>query len=161
MRIDDIKKLTAWEILQLLQQKTKENSLSLKENTNLIMSIVQGGAVYKSIRELQEKNNDLLMSNANYLKLHNNLLTFLKSLLSTGSEPDEVEPEAEPAVSFELIEEQPLDFEECFEQTINGIMDFDENHPFYNSKDFRTRLLQYYIEKEDYEKCALLVNKAQ
>jgi len=45
-----------------------------------------------------------------------------------------------------------------FEKTVNGKVEFNQKHPFYNSVDFRERLMQYYISIEAYEKCADLVN---
>jgi hypothetical protein len=50
------------------------------------------------------------------------------------------------------------DKEECFEHTVNGLIIYDCNHPYYSDEKFFSRLLQFYQQLENYEKCSELVN---
>jgi len=48
-------------------------------------------------------------------------------------------------------------FDVCFDNTVYNRLSFNTKHPFFHNKNFREKLLKYYTEKEEYEKCAELV----
>ena len=50
----------------------------------------------------------------------------------------------------------PISYEECFQLTITGDLNYNPLNPFFFDDDFYIELLEYFIEKEDYEKCNLI-----
>lgn len=162
MKFDEIKKLTAWEILKLLQKKTRKNANLIKENSQIIQSVLKGEIALESgrfnIAEVQDKNNELIKENSEYLKLHNQLLSFMRGVQQTDDVPY-LENEQEDAVAKDSIPENKIETEdELFEKTILGQIEFNAKHPFFKSVEFKNRLLSYYTEREEYERCAVLVN---
>lgn len=162
MKFDEIKKLTAWEILKLLQKKTRKNANLIKENSQIIQSVLKGEIALESgrfnIAEVQDKNNELIKENSEYLKLHNQLLSFMRGVQQTDDVPY-LENEQEDAVAKDSISENKIETEdELFEKTILGQIEFNAKHPFFKSVEFKNRLLSYYTEREEYERCAVLVN---
>ena len=57
--------------------------------------------------------------------------------------------------SDELI--ATMDFETYFDLTISNEISFDEEHPYYRNIKFIKKLIDSYIEVEEYEKCAELI----
>lgn len=164
MRFDEIKNKSAWEILKLLQKKTRQNAELIKENSNLIQLALKGEVEFTNgsydVAIIQAENNKIIQENRDYLKLHNQLLGFLKN----ASKPEEhytVRNLEEPEEEKVNPKTKTLTFsiDEYFDQTINGLIEYDAKHPYYTSEDFRNRLLEYFTEKEEYEKCAYLVRK--
>lgn len=161
MKFDEIKRMSAWEILKLLQKKTRRNANLIKENSRMIKSVLKGEVELISgrfnIAEVQSKTNELIKENGEYLKLHNQLLTFMRSM-QVSTESEEIK---EFASEFEMDEPKQVNvkdsFDEMFDKTVLGSVEYNENHPYYDSDKFRDRLLKYYTEHEEYEKCALLV----
>ena len=50
-----------------------------------------------------------------------------------------------------------MDFDTYFDLTIESKIDFDEEHPYYRDIKFIKKLIDSYIEVEEYEKCAELI----
>ena len=50
-----------------------------------------------------------------------------------------------------------MDFDTYFDLTIENEIDFNEEHPYYRDIKFIKRLIDNYIEVEEYEKCAELM----
>ncbi len=159
MKFEDIKKIAAWDILKLLQKMTKENAELLKENSEYIKVILKGKGQIESVRNVQVQNNELLKQNSDNLKLHNNLLTFLKSLQNFEENEivEEINQHEESIVTEES--QKTLTFDEYFQNTVDGSFVYDSTHPYYCSDDFRERLTEFYLRTENYEKCALLAER--
>lgn len=163
MKFDEIKKMSAWEILKFLQKKTRRNANLIKENSQIIQSVLKGevelDAGRYNIAKVQSENNELIKENSEYLKLHNQLLSFMRSVQDDVLQDGIVELESELKVEKPNKEPKEFTFDEMFEKTIAGLVEFNSDHPFYDSEEFRKQLLKYYTEHEEYEKCALLVKK--
>lgn len=161
MDFEGIRNLSAWELLKLIQEATKGNTQILKENSKIIEDLLKNTyskSNQDKIKHYQNKNNILLNQNSEYIKLHNNLLNFMKALkgetLVSKNEALKVEHYQAPE-SKQIV----FDFDEYFSRTITGDVTFNKEHPFYDSKDFKAKLLQYYIDNEEYEKCSALIDK--
>ncbi len=156
------KNLSAWDLLMLLQNRSKQNNIVIKENSELIVRLLKfekkTKEIDKKILDCQIRNNDLTRKNGDYIKLHNYLLSFLKSIddkdLDKLSMSDLVPVEQEKTVKIVKI----YNFDEILFQTVKGEILYDPQHPYYCSNDFRVKLIEYYTNSEEYEKCAELTN---
>ena len=158
MKFEEIKKIAAWDILIQLQNKTRENVQLIKENSEIIQLVLKGEVQTESIGKVQASSNELLKENSEHLKLHNALLTYLKSLQNIES----FTIPSEAVLSNELIpadiETIKLGFDDYLQSTIQGLMVFDSTHPYFCSEEFKSKLIHYYSEIEEYEKCAGIAN---
>lgn len=156
MRFEDSKKLKAIELLKLLQEAVKKNADKIKLYNMKARMIIEGKTSpdnqTENIKSLSERMSMLTAENKRHIELHNNLLNFLNSLKSDD----------ESQVSFIDNHEDLNDCiaqpecenqDDCLEKTISGLIPFNSNHPLFNDKAFKDRLMQYYIDQEDYEKC--------
>ncbi len=50
-----------------------------------------------------------------------------------------------------------MDFDTYFDLTVKAEIDFNEDHPYYRNIKFVKKLIDSYIEVEEYEKCAELI----
>lgn len=55
------------------------------------------------------------------------------------------------------IQMTSLSRDECFQLTIDSKLQFGPDHPFFNDENFFDNLLEFFKEREDYEKCDALV----
>lgn len=54
---------------------------------------------------------------------------------------------------FPIESHRSLSYDEAFQLTITGDLDYNPRNPFFFDYNFYVELLEYFIEKEDYEKC--------
>lgn len=106
-----------------------ENSLVTRESINMSM-------------DLDEINNELRKRNDVNIELQNVILKYLKE---NAKYPTEFSGS--------------MSYEECFQLTITGDMDYNPRNPFFFDYGFYVKLLEYFIEREDYEKCHLIKRK--
>jgi len=166
MKFDEIKKMSAWELLKLLQNKTRNNTALIKENGNLIQSVLKGETQLANgrfnVAEIQAKNSELIKENSEYLRLHNQLLNFMKGVCAEEEKTNAMELEVAVEKNNTKKEKGSIfTVDEYFDQTISGLIEYNKRHPYFNSEDFRNRLINYYTQIEAYEKCAFLVNQTK
>jgi hypothetical protein len=57
---------------------------------------------------------------------------------------------------FPTESSRSISYEECFQLTISGDMDYNPRNPFFFDLNFYSELMTYFIEKENYTMCHLI-----
>ncbi|MBN2214208.1 MAG: hypothetical protein JW723_08185 [Bacteroidales bacterium] len=94
-------------------------------------------------------NKNLLSENNDYIKLQLALINFLEKYKNT-----DIMKESPSAVNTC----SPGDQEEIFNLTVTGKLPYNKKHPNFTDQDFFDRLICYYQEREEYEKCHELLS---
>jgi hypothetical protein len=131
-KIDDIKRKANMLLFKI--DEAKKNKAKISKN--------DFEQAYKQIKE----DDDLIEEN--YKTINEQLmlideLTHLKKNIELAQYSDEL-------VAI-------MDFETYFDLTISNEIDFNEDHPYYRDIKFIKKLIDSYIETEEYEKCAELI----
>ena len=100
--------------------------------------------------EILNRNRNLLTENFDFINLHISLLKFIEkhqtkqvfSESNSGSRNEESD-------FAEIID--------VFELTINGELEFTPQHPLFYDEVFYGKLMKYYEENEQYEKCLMVL----
>lgn len=157
MKFHIAKDLTAMEILKLLQEYTKSNIEKIKINNEKAEKLKSDGKIAhqgaKIMKQYYINNGILYKQNNLYIELHTRLLCFIKSLKVSMDET--ASEDIEEKKDIETLE---YNFNDYFDLTTQGLISYNEQHPYYNNKVFRQNLVDFYAEKEDYEKCAILLS---
>jgi hypothetical protein len=93
------------------------------------------------------KNRELLAQNNDLINVQLTLVNFLDKYKNTAIIRQDI-----PLIDIYSI----TDIQEVFALTIKGIADFNEQHPYYYNAEFIDKLIVYYENKEDYERCEQL-----
>jgi F420-dependent methylenetetrahydromethanopterin dehydrogenase len=136
--------------IDMLREKVKENLTQIQNNQKEIRELLKQQASITRTEQLENKyaiNKSLLAENNDFINVQLTLTNFLEKYEETiilGTSQGMIP-------SFK-------DVNECFELTVNGFLIYDSCHPYYSDDSFYTRLLNYYQQLENYEKCSELVN---
>jgi len=163
MKFDEIKNIPAWELLSLLQKLVKENAERIKKNSTVSLnneSDVNFTENGKEANSSQKKHNfkNAYLQNSFYIDLHHKLFSFLKEL-SEGLLEETTENKNEKVSAEEIEKIKEFEFQFYLEETLKDSLAFDSAHPFYENKKFITTLIAEYTNTEEYEKCAVLVER--
>ncbi len=153
MKYENSKNLKAAQILKYIQKFVKKNSAELKRNNDDAHKIMNSNENPYKLDELDwlnARNKKLIKQNSQYLELHTRLVDFLKSI-SSLKEEFEVDNS-----NVQEDDNEQINFYDMFENTIEGKVEFNENHPFFGNDEFKKMLMEYYINKEEYEICQKL-----
>jgi hypothetical protein len=137
--------------IKILKERTKSNLLQILDNQKKISVLLNQPVSAERTAELEEKyalNKVLLTENADFINVQLTLTHFFEKY-----EDSDVMTDGEKAT----VTVQFKNEDECFEETINARMVYNENHPFYGNDKFFQKLLNYYEKKEDYEMCGKLI----
>lgn len=134
----------------MLREKVKSNLTQIQNNQKDIRELLKLQVSAFRTEQLEKKysiNKSLLAENNDFINVQLTLTNFLEKYENTEFLGD-------------TLKSSPVfkDENDCFEHTINGSILFDFNHPYYSDEKFFTRLLAYYQQLENYEKCSELVN---
>lgn len=128
--------------LTFVTEKIKENVAIIKSNCNKMkernMQVESGLDIEKTV-DYFSLNNELLQENKDLLKIQAELSNYMVKY-STKEEVTE------------------LSRNDLFKMTIQDEIAINDNHPLIGDKDFLDKLLCYYKEVEQYEKCSVLLN---
>lgn len=133
---DDLKKA-----LDFVTSKIKGNVAIIKDNCAKMKE-----------RNVQAQNGLNIADSVDYFSLNNDLLQENRDLLKIQAE-----------ISGYIVkygnntESEYLSDEDIFKKTIQGELELDENHPLIGDTDFMQKLLLFYQESEQYEKCNVIV----
>ncbi|MDA3952250.1 MAG: hypothetical protein PF485_01290 [Bacteroidales bacterium] len=107
--------------------------------------------MFNSNKELLKENNDAIL-------LQKEILLFIENYYNdTNKFPEGLTVDKNITQKVKLNNQIPkIKKEDYLDLTINGALDFDKKHPFFNDKDFFNELLNHYSEIEDYETCSKL-----
>lgn len=136
--------------IDTLRERVKENLMQIQNNQKEIRELLKQPASSKRTELLEKKyaiNKSLLAENNDFINVQLTLTNFIEKYEETGFLSEDKEDK--PAYQNE---------DECFEHTINGFLIYDNAHPYYKDDKFFNRLIEYYKQLEDYEKCSQLVN---
>lgn len=135
--------------IDMLREKVKGNLAQIQNNQKEIRELLKQQVSISRTEQLEKKyaiNKSLLAENNDFINVQLTLTNFLEKYEDTEFMG---ENNSTPSFSNE---------EECFEHTINGLITYDLTHPYYSDEKFFNRLLKYYQQLENYEKCSELVN---
>jgi hypothetical protein len=138
--------------IKILKERTKSNLLQIQDNQKAIRALLNQPVSAERTAELEEKyalNKILLTENTDFINVQLTLTHFFEKY----SDSDVLTDLEKATVTVQFRNE-----DECFEETINTRIVYDENHPFYGNDTFFQKLLKYYEKKEDYEMCGKLLN---
>jgi hypothetical protein len=136
--------------IDMLREKVKVNLMQIQNNQKEIRELLKQQVSVIRTEQLEKRyaiNKSLLAENNDFINVQLTLTNFLEKYEDTGM--------------LEKCEDSyPVfkDENECFEHTINGSIMYDKSHPYYLDVNFFDRLLNYYQQLENYEKCSELVN---
>jgi hypothetical protein len=139
-------------ILKILKEHVRQNNKEIQYNQDEINSLLSENTSSANQKELDGKkdlNKDLLNENKDFIRMQFEITEFMDKYGHLFTENDEFDE-----LKDEFHENEKMNF---FYQTISGRMKFDSLHPMFNNDDFFRELLEYYKEKEDYEKCQELL----
>lgn len=136
--------------IDMLREKVRGNLTQIQNNQKEIRELLKQQVSASRTEQLEKKyavNKSLLAENNDFINVQLTLTNFLEKYEDTEfmSENNSLTPK----FSNE---------DECFEHTVNGFITYDLTHPYYADVKFFDRLLKYYQQLEDYEKCSELVN---
>jgi hypothetical protein len=136
--------------IDMLREKVKKNLTQIQNNQKEIRELLKQQVSVIRTEQLEKKyavNKSLLSENNDFINVQLTLTNFLEKY-------DESTLLGNVSVESLIFKNE----DECFEHTINGTLIYDLNHPCYADEKFFSRLLNYYQQLENYEKCSELVN---
>lgn len=139
-------------ILNILKEYVRKNNKEIQynqEEINFLLSDNSSSFDQKELEGKKDLNRNLLNENKDFIRMQFELTEFMEKYAHLFIENEGSKPEVD-----DLQENENLNF---FYQTISGKLKFDPKHPMYNNPEFFRELLDYYKEKEDYEKCQELL----
>jgi hypothetical protein len=138
--------------VDVLKEKVKSNLLEIQSNQMQIRELLKQPVSAERSTQLEEKyaiNKVLLAENNDFINIQLSLSNFMEKY-SNSNIFDTQAVTAPCACTSEG---------ECFEMTINGVLSFNAQHPFYEDDNFFHKLMKYYQDVEDYENCDKLVKE--
>ena len=141
--------------IETLKSKIRTNLETINKNQAEIKRILTSNEEDKYKTEFDrmfEENKNLLSQNNDYINIQLTLINFVEKYKDTA-----ILNEDTPMVDVFSVS----DTEEIFDLTCKGLIEFNANHPNYEDESFFERLLAYYEEREEYEKCQRLLNYRQ
>ena len=130
--------------LELVRENEREIKEMLKEPVSVARARVLSDK-YDYSKKVLAENND-------FINLQLSIINFIYKYKLVWEQETEmaVVQEAEPVV---------LTREECFQLTVESKLDYGPQHPFYYDDSFYNNLLEFFQQRENYEKCDELVKK--
>lgn len=147
--------------IEVLRQRVKYNLDLLHQNEKKIKEILKEPVSENRSEKLNKRfnsNKKVLKENNDAIMLQKEMLSFIENYYSDNNSlpkelntPKKTSQKVKPENKrFEIKKEDYLDL------TINGALDFDIYHPYFNDKNFFNELLNHFSEIEDYETCSKL-----
>ena len=143
--------------VEVLKQRIRYNLELIHQNENTIKEILKEPVSEIRSQNLNQRfnyNKKLLTENNEAIKLQRDILNYLDKY-NTDMIEFIIPESGELNLDKELLKTKVVEIskEDYFELTINGQIDFDNRHPFFNDEDFLNDLFSYFISVEDYEMC--------
>ncbi len=141
--------------ITILKLHVKNNLEVINQNQSKIKEILKAPASSErsvNFEKHYEVNKNLLSENNDFINVQLTLINFLEKYKNTP-----ILQEVQPLVDITSVNDE----EEIFTLTVAGSLPFDKDHPNYNDEPFFIKLLDYYQEREEYEKCHNLLNSRQ
>lgn len=126
----------------------RENEREIKEMLKEPVSVARA----RSLSDKYDFSKKVLAENNDFINLQLSIINFIYKYKHVWDH------QQEPTGGFD-IETPELTKEECFQLTVESKMEFGPTHPFYYDDSFYQNLLEFYEERENYEKCDELIKK--
>lgn len=136
--------------IEELKQRVKSNVDLINKNQDAIKQMLKHSRSEEYAGQCDiynTKNRELLAQNNDLINVQLTLVNFLDKYKNTAIIRQDI-----PLIDIYSI----TDIQEVFALTIKGIADFNEQHPYYYNAEFIDKLIVYYENKEDYERCEQL-----
>ncbi|HBH49455.1 MAG TPA: hypothetical protein DDX98_12485 [Bacteroidales bacterium] len=136
--------------IEELKQRVKSNVDLINKNQDAIKQMLKHSRSEEYAGQYDiynTKNRELLAQNNDLINVQLTLVNFLDKYKNTAIIRQDI-----PLIDIYSI----TDIQEVFALTIKGIADFNEQHPYYYNAEFIDKLIVYYENKEDYERCEQL-----
>ncbi|HON19622.1 MAG TPA: hypothetical protein PK990_10720 [Salinivirgaceae bacterium] len=174
---------TIHQAIDALRQEVTENLKIMRDNEKKARQLLHENGfdpdARKQIDALYDKNRELLKINKEAINLQLQMVNYLNALRG-------IKPMCEEKITFspqmENLEQNLrntynvhnehsyssgnvtcskniISFDEVFEKTINGELEYNENHIYFNDDDFYKKLMNHFIEIENYEMCAKIARE--
>ncbi len=139
---------------QLIQQIIAKLKLRVRNNWDIISN-------HREMVKKMEKSGLTKFSNKDYRE-------YIESVDRLTQENQDLEAILETLEDFYakyhdtpvIDEDKPIidiysitDPEEVFQLTVRRVVPFDENHPFYKDLNFIEEMIEYHLQREEYERC--------
>lgn len=139
-----------YKTIDVLKDKVRVNLLEIQNNQKEIRNLLKEPVSVDRSEKLEEKyalNKLLLAENNDFINVQLTLSNFIEKY----HQSDIFEQKDNSSMA------QQRSANDIFELTVRGDLNFDTQHPFYHDEQFYNRLLEYFQNREDYEKCQMLV----
>jgi hypothetical protein len=138
-------------LIESLKDRVVSNLQSVKLNEKIIKEMLSKPDSSERNFLLEVKFNEnrrLLAENLDFIEIRSKLTNLLEKYKNAEFlKEDEVSKN----------EKENISIEDYFLVTIEGELEFNENHPYFHDDDFFAKLINYYSGKENYEKCQELM----
>lgn len=135
-------------LLDELKVKVTNNINVIRENEKAIreaLAMTDNSVKNQILNQKFEQNRGLLNKNLDYLEIQRKVVHLIDKFRT-----NEIENEGTNL----LLEASKHIYIDFWALTIDGTMPINTNHPMIKNEEFYNKLINYYIESEEYEKCA-------
>ncbi len=145
--------------IEQLRQHVLKNISLIKANENHIREVLTWPVSTERTKELDESykfSKTLLSENNDFINLQVTVMNFInkyKNVFEKEQQPVKV------IAQTEQKEEAKLSREDYFKLTIENAIEFNNDHPYFNDEHFYDELFDYYQNTENYEMCAVLLQR--
>jgi hypothetical protein len=147
--------------IEVLRQKVRSNLDLLHQNEKKIKEILKEPVSEIRSEKLNQRfncNKKVLKENNDAIMLQKEMLIFIENYYSETTKLPKKQNVSEKTTQKVKPENKKLEItkDDYLDLTINGALDFDIHHPYFNDKSFFNELLNHFSEIEDYETCSKL-----
>lgn len=138
--------------IALLKLHVKNNLEVINQNQTKIKEILKEPSSAERSMNFEkhyEVNKNLLAENNDFINVQLTLINFLEKYKNSGLLQD-----SQPISDID----EHMDEEDVFKLTVMGKIDYDKNHMYFDDKKFFEKLIKFYQEREEYEKCKELLD---
>ncbi len=139
--IEALKNRVNFNLKEIKLNETKFRSILTEEDTRNRQD---------ELNKILETNKNLLSENFDFINVQVTLYKFLEKYRYHEIFQDSLQIENKNIDEQEVIK--------YFEYTVNGKLPYTSDHPLYNDINFFKKLIKYYEDREEYEKCAEIMN---
>jgi hypothetical protein len=137
------------QVLDELKDKVLNNLNTVRANEKVIreaLSMTDNSSKTRLLNEKFEQNRGLLNQNLDYLEIQRRIVKLIDKF-----RPENAGDTESKQLLIEASQYVDIDF---WALTLDGSIPFNELHPMVKNEDFYQKLIDYYVEREEYEKCA-------
>jgi hypothetical protein len=151
------------ETVDALKFRIQSNLSLIHNNEHKIKELLKEPVTELRSEKLNKRfnyNKKLLQENTDSIKLQKEIDSYLEKYLGNSEIILDINKPIKSSLQENGIKNDisEISKDDYFDLTINGAVEFDKQHPYFNDGIFLNDLLEYFTETEEYEKCSLLIN---